>query len=180
MKRKKEWFLDLDYGISCGTVMSTVKKVFPQERDWTCSVACFRTLTYALYNKVKDEDYFVNNYNITIGPQNSKAISNWGFTASKDVIIYGCYNKFDKDVAGNLTSLLKTHNVMVECMLNYAHWLVVLGYIQLGDLEDDIIILYDPYYNTVRQLIADEFFAMWYDVDKNPIHRDYVAVRKEI
>lgn len=180
MKRKNEWFLDLDYGIACGTVMSTVKKVFNQERDWTCSVACFRTLIHALYGNVKSEDFFVKNYNIIMGPQNSKDISNWGYAFREGIVTYGCYDKLDKDVAGNLTRILRTHNVMVECMLNYAHWLVILGYIQLGSLEDDIIILYDPYYNEIRKLRADEFFSMWYDVAENPIHRDYVAIRKEI
>ena len=177
MNRKKEWFIDIDYGAPVGTVMSTITEVFPQERDWTCSVACIRTLLSSVGVK-EDEDYFINNLNIIKGPQNSRDIKNWGLIYKDDSIIYGCDKPVSDDLAGDLTKLLQTHNVMVECMLNYAHWLVILSYIQLGSLEDDIIIFYDPYFNEVRQIRADEFFSMWWDIGDKPLHRDYVAIRK--
>ena len=36
---------------------------------------------------------------------------------------------------GFLLDLMTDYNVMIECMINYAHWIVLLGYIHLGNIE---------------------------------------------
>lgn len=178
--RKNEYFkadYETLYGKPIGTVLATVQRVFAQERDWTCSIACLRTLLSSTGTPPAEDDIVKDN-DVIAGPKNSAAIKSWKLADSKDVI-YGCDKPFKDGLASNLTELMKDYNVMVECMINYAHWIVLLSYVDLGDLEQDIITYYDPYYNRVNTIIADEFLSMWYDVSDNPLHHDYVAIRKD-
>ena len=56
--------------------------------------------------------------------------------------------------------------VMVESMYNYAHWMVLLGYYPLeqANVEKSRLLVYDPWFDQVRLLIADEFLPMWVGV----------------
>lgn len=73
--------------------------------------------------------------------------------------------------------------IMLECMYNYAHWLVLLGYYPLDNstLEKSSLLVYDPYYNNVRLLNADEFIAMWIDGNygNTMVEKDFIAIRKK-
>lgn len=74
--------------------------------------------------------------------------------------------------------LAEKYYIMAECMCNYAHWVVVLGYFAVRDPEDTEehrILLYDPYYDQVRLVIADEFLTMWCDPDGHV--KEFVAIR---
>ena len=74
--------------------------------------------------------------------------------------------------------LAEKYYIMAECMYNYAHWVVVLGYFAVRDPEDTEehrILLYDPYYDQVRLVIADEFLTMWCDPDGHV--KEFVAIR---
>ena len=67
---------------------------------------------------------------------------------------------------------------MAECMYNYAHWVVVLGYFAVRnaeDTEEHRILIYDPYYDQVRLVIADEFLTMWCDPAGH--EKEFVAIR---
>ena len=180
MLRKNEYFGLSSYGEGCSTIMSTVKCVFRQERDWTCSLASFRTLLsgYLPLCDILSEDEYISKYNITKGPYNSRDMYNTGLL---DIVPYKAGFKYpcpETNQAVFLTDLLEDHNVMIECMINAAHWIVLLGYVKLGSLEDDYFIYYDPYYHQVRNIIADELITMWYDVGTSPLQRDYIAVPK--
>jgi len=180
MQRKQEYFkedLRDEYGTPIGTVCSSVRAVYPQERDWTCSIACLRTLLSA--SKVNiSEDELISKCNISVGPKNSADVSEWEIV--KDIkILTGYEHPVKENVLRELTMLMVDYNIMVECMVNYAHWIVLLAYVDLGDIEKDIIVYYDPYYNRVNEIIADEFASMWYDVGERPIQHDYVAIPKE-
>ena len=72
--------------------------------------------------------------------------------------------------------------VMLESMINYAHWTVLLGYYPLcgNDLEKAKLLMYDPYYDEVRLVNADEFISMWRDgsYETTRIDRDFIAVKR--
>ena len=54
----------------------SISKVFKQERDWTCSIACIRTLISSKYNI--SENVFIQKYNLSTGPYYSKDIKRIG------------------------------------------------------------------------------------------------------
>jgi hypothetical protein len=67
-------------------------------------------------------------------------------------------------------------------MVNYAHWMVLLGYAVCGGdtvLESHSALFFDPYYNRVRLINADEFSSEWACADKKAsgVARDFIAVR---
>ena len=178
MQRKAEYFGSVNYGAGSETIMSSIREVFPQERDWTCSVASIRTLLSGSKNcDIPTEDWFVSTYKLEKGPYNSKQILDKGLVSSYDYKL-GCTEPI---LEGNqlfkLTQLMKTHNVMIECLINYAHWIVLLGYVKLGTIEQDKFIYYDPYYHRIQTIIADELMSMWYDIS-GTMHRDYIAIAK--
>ena len=72
--------------------------------------------------------------------------------------------------------------IMLESMVNYAHWMVILGYFNSADsndIEKSKILFFDPYYNEVRLINTDEFLGMWIDGDYNTtkVKNDYIAIR---
>lgn len=182
MVRKNEFFAASEevYGIPLSTSLATIKYTFPQERDWTCSIACFRTLLSTYSNTLFSEQYFVDKLNRKPGPMcsddfKSEALLNDLGIADK--VVFGCDRPITEKLCEKLTELLKTHNVMVACTLNGGHWLAILGYVALGNIEHDKIIFYDPYYDDVRTFRADEFFAMW-ESSYNGCPHDYIAIAK--
>ena len=154
--------------------------LYPQERDWTCSIACIRTILSAIINSVPKEDYIIEKYNMTPGPYYSKDIKNLGILNSYDVK-YGCDNT--NVIFENIINMVKDgYYIMLESMINYSHWLVFLGYYtyNTNDIEKAKLLMYDPYYNEVRLVNADEFITMWIDGDyeNSRIEKDYIAIRK--
>ena len=181
MERKTEYFTGCAgyYGVSTGTSLSTIKETFPQERDWTCGLACFRTLLSATYDPVISEDTLIKYLQRKPGPVSSEDFIGYKHLFETDTykLQLGAEKPIENNLCGELTTLLKTHNVMVACTLNGGHWLVILGYLDLGTIEEDKIIFYDPYYNDVRTFRADEFLSMWVSTDGDLDH-DYIAVPK--
>lgn len=177
-KRLIEFFTNEHIGYCPLTIMSNVQSVYKQDRDWTCSIACLRTI--ASHTAYLPEEYdILQRYKINKGPQSSHSIRDW--MKDDERFRYGCVDTIPEDYKLTyLTDLMKTHNVMIECMLNYEHWVVILGYVYLGSDELAQFIVYDPYYNNVRVIIAEELVSMWYGVEDYPIHRDYVACRKDV
>lgn len=180
MIRKSELFTK-QYTKEKTCVAKVPPMLFPQERDWTCSIACIRTLTSAFGSGPKDEDWYINNFKLEPGPHYSKDIKEKeilkGYTVE-----YGCdYNNFRFD---NLIKLLgQGYYIMVEGMINYSHWLVLLGYYTLGskdDLENNFVLLYDPYYDELKLVRAEEFIEMWRDGDyaNTGVNHDFIAIYK--
>lgn len=154
--------------------------LYPQETDWTCSIACIRTLLSGILNNVPGEIEFIDKYNLIPGPYFSKDIKKLGILNEYDVV-YGCDNK-DKNFDMILDLMEDDYYIMLECVYNYGHWVVLLGYypLQNCDIESSNILVYDPYYDTVRLLNVDEFITMWFDGGhiENGIKRDFIAVQE--
>lgn len=166
------------YGVITKSYASTIDKMFRQERDWTCAIACLRTL----FNGKFTEDELIEKHEIEKGPKYSKDIKPWieGLARPRDYYL-GCdYKYVNVRPAERLATLLNSYNVMVELTLNYAHWVVILHYAHLGSLADDVVTIYDPYFNKVRLFPAEEILSMWYGIMEAEIEHDFVAVRKEI
>ena len=177
--RKNEYFGESTYGEGLESVMSTVRTMCRQERDWTCSVASLRTLMSGCRDiKLPSEDFILETYGLTKGPYNSKDILDKGLL--NDLTFRaGCIDPApSKNQLVFLTGLMRDYNVMIECLINYAHWIVLLGYVKLGNIEQDMFIYYDPYYHRINTIIADELISMWYDIGERPLHRDYIAISK--
>lgn len=65
------------------------KNFFRQERDWTCSIACIRTLLSSFLDVVPSEDFFVIKYGLSPSVYYSKDIKKLDILSEYDVI-YCC------------------------------------------------------------------------------------------
>lgn len=161
------------------SVSNTPPRLYRQERDWTCSVACIRTLLSGRVAEVASENEFIEKFGLVPGPHYVDELIEKQMLAPARVV------KTNRSFAGEkiglplLACLLEEkYYVMAECMYNYAHWVVVLGYFAVRDAEDTEehrILIYDPYYDQVRLVIADEFLTMWCDPDGH--EKEFVAIR---
>lgn len=162
-----------------GVVSNAPKKLFPQETDWTCSIACIRTILSGIIENVPSEEYYVNTYKMIPGPHYSGNIKELGILDEYDVI-YGC-DETEKTFDKVLDYLENGYFIMLESMYNYSHWLVLLGYYPLGDddLEKSRLLMYDPYYDETRLFSVDEFISMWIDGNyaQTKVERDFIALR---
>lgn len=179
MKRRSEYFdhRELKHEL---VESKTPARLFPQETDWTCAIACIRTILSGLQEHVPAEREFVEKYHLSPGPRYSRDIKALGLLEEYDVI-YGC------DADGItfdtiLDYMSQGYYIMVESMYNYAHWFVLMGYFPLNDrnVEHSRLLVFDPYYNKVRLLVTDEFISMWIDGDyeHSRVMRDFIAIRK--
>lgn len=152
-------------------IISKVKKCYPQERDWTCCFACIRTLL----TDPPEEDFFSKD--LEPGPFFSKDVLERKILSGLDVK-YGCEEQLEFD--GILDLMKQGYNVMVECMINYSHWVVILGYYPKGEQQaDNYLLIFDPYYNEVRLIRTEELMGMWCDGEPSPdrVMFDYIAIR---
>lgn len=179
MERRNEYFehQELEHQL---VESRTPSRLFPQETDWTCSIACIRTILSGLQEYVPSEQEFVKKYHLSPGPYYSRDIQALGLLNEYDAV-YGCDAKgitFDTI----LDYMSQGYYIMLESMYNYAHWFVLLGYFPLsgGNVEHSRLLMFDPYYNEVRLLITDEFISMWIDgnYEHSRVIRDFIAIRK--
>lgn len=78
------------------TAIMIPKRLFPQERDWTCSIACLRSITSSPKN-IGTECFIVENYNLKPGPHYSKDIKELNIL--KDFSVeFGCDLKKDYEL----------------------------------------------------------------------------------
>lgn len=178
MKRVHEFF-KVENLSHKNTVVSAPKKMFPQETDWTCSVACIRTILSGFLPEVPEEASFVDTYHLVPGPHYSRDIKRLNMLDEYDVV-FGCDCE-DISFDRILDYVEEGYGVMLECMYNYAHWFVLLGYYPLedGDIEKSKLLVYDPYYDEVRLLRTEEFINMWIDgnYENTRIEKDFIAVK---
>lgn len=179
LKRKQEFFES--YQIKNKSSLGQVPPMlFRQERDWTCCFACIRSLLSGIEEGVDLEDNIINGYNIVPGPYYSKDIKSLGLLDKYDVQ-YGC--DYEEATMDTLFELIKNnYYIMIECMINYAHWLVLLGYYSVNgsdNYESHKLLFYDPYYDTVRLENFDEFTAMWIDgnYSNTKVKNDFIAIK---
>lgn len=149
-----------------------------QETDWTCSVACIRTMLSGIGNEIPSESDIVNEYSMQPGPYYSRDIKRIGILEQYDVI-YGC-DLEKKSFDAVLEYMDAGYYIMLECMYNYAHWVVLLGYYPIADdIEKSQLSIYDPYYNQVRLFCVDEFLTMWIDGNyaETNVEKDFIAIK---
>lgn len=174
MKRKMEFFEENKLK-NKKVITAQIPILYSQERDWTCAIACIRTILGAKCNIC--EDMIIHNYKLSPGPLFSKDIKENRIISGYDVI-YGCdgYKEFD-DI---LDLVSHGYNVMFECMLLCSHWIVFLGYYPLTDedIENAKILIYEPYYDEVRLINCDEFISIWEDGENKEIKHDFIAIKR--
>ena len=178
MGRTSEYFKHENVIKFSDSINLEIRKLYKQERDWTCSLACIRTLLSSRGKKVYAEDYYIDKYKMKPGPYFSKDIKKIGMLKDFDVK-YGCDDKnatFD-----TVLNLMRDgYAVMLESMYNYSHWMVLLGYYRLGkNIENNLIACFEPYYNNIRLINVDEFIGMWVDGNykKSNVEKDFIAIK---
>ncbi len=183
MKRKFEFFRPnkIEKRDSVGSVPPSL---FPQERDWTCSLACLRTLLSGVMKDVPKEEELIQKYAMKPGPYYSKDLKTLGILEElQDVrhIIYGC-DREGIELYDMISLMEEGYYLMLESMVNYSHWMVLLGYFVTAgeeDVENCKLLFYDPYYNNVKLLNYDEFQGMWIDGNYSVtgVEKDFIAIR---
>lgn len=153
-------FIDVKLGLS-------VK--YPQERDWTCGLACLRTM---LFNKgivTPSEEEYIENYDLKPGPIYVKDFLEKNIIPN-DIEFWTTHGYLTYGKEPNLYTinflLQLGMYVMVESCINYAHWIVIFGYCTNGHPDKTFyhtLLIYDPFYDEFRVLHADEFESMWLD-----------------
>lgn len=178
MKREQVLFGPAD--VKCREALyGNARRLYPQEKDWTCSLACIRTLLSGFVPHVDGESFFLELYGMKPGPWFSKDLKKLGILAWYDTV-YGCDRK-KTELDDVLIIMKQGYGVMLESLYNYSHWMVLLGFFPAEDFERAKLLMYDPYYDGVRLFNADEFLGMWMDGEhaKNGVMRDFIAVRNK-
>mgnify|MGYP000472401369 FL=1 len=161
--------------------MLDINRVIPyeQEHDWTCSIACFRTITRTM----KSETDLINELHMKPGPYYSDFFYEHYKNNEKYVMKFGCNDTMSSiDAAAKfarLCVLLRDgYSIMLESSYNIAHWMVLVGYLPKGeDVSDCEVLLWDPYLGKYRIENHDEFLAMWYGDNESKVKGDYIAVK---
>lgn len=178
MKRLCEYF-QYDKPCSYGSYSSTPPVLYPQERDWTCSVACIRSILSAFDKKVPSEDELIKRFDLKKGPHYTDEICQKRMFGNNRKIFSSLDCEAEDINLKLLNNLLKKkYFVMTECLYNYAHWVVVVGYFAVKgarNREEHTIAFFEPYYNEIRLVRADEFETMWCDAEGH--FREFVAVK---
>lgn len=176
-----EYFpLDKPYPCNGVTVGVIPPRLFKQERDWTCSMACLRTLLslgtrYDL--SIPEEDEFISRYGIKPGPHYSQEVKTW-ILGLKGEFRFG-HEDYDVPDESKVWEMLRDGwSVAVNWLMSYDHWCVILGWYVLSDApENNIVQFYDPYYNDVRWVHAPDLGVMWQSGNPDGPKRDYFAYR---
>ncbi len=177
--RKSEYYdkLSTEKHNSAGNIPP---KLCPQETDWTCSIACIRTMLSGIEKNLPTEKEYVDKYNLKPGPHYSKQIKEFKILEDYEVV-YGCDNPditFDEII----TMLENGYYIMLESMINYSHWVVLLAYLTVPTphgMEKYEMLYYEPYYNCVKSINADEFIGVWKDgpYEKTKVEKDFIAIK---
>lgn len=184
----KDYFGEVDDRISDG-IMLDINRIIPyrQECDWTCSIACLRTIA----RTTKSGKSIIDQ----LGMKPGAYYSDFFYEKYKDDkrydMLFGCNDTIDtvngttdwnkaKAKFTYLCILLREgYSVMVESIYNISHWMVLIGYLPKGtEFCDCEVLLWDPYLGKYRVENLEEFISMWYNGDNvNGVKGDYIAVR---
>lgn len=178
MNRIKEYF-KYEEPTTFTSASNTPPQLFRQERDWTCSIACIRTLLSGRTPNVPSENDYIEKYELKAGPHYvDEILEKQMLVPARIIKTHKNYQEPEIGLPLLLKLLDEKYYIMAECMYNYAHWVVVLGYFAVRnreDTEEHQILLYDPYYDQVRLVIADEFLTMWCDPEGHK--KEFIAIR---
>lgn len=180
MIRKCEYFQESEQIVVHNNVGMIPKRLFYQERDWTCSITCIRNILWYL-EICESEDYYIETFNMKPGPYYSKDIKRLGILENHNTV-YGCdLIDIDYDIKTIYELLSDNYYVMVESMICFDHWCNLLAYITNNsfDREKQYLLLYDPYYSQLKMISVDEFESVWLSGqhEKNNIFKDFIAIK---
>lgn len=179
----REYFGELPKLTFNHNINSNIRTFFRQERDWTCSIACLRSLLSSLDIFVPTEEDFIESEKLVPGPHYAKDITKWSYLLGYDVKSSIDHSILDKDPVHELCELMiEGYSVMIDTMLNYDHWVVVVGIYPNENIVKSQISIYDPYYNKVRLFSLEEFVSMWSSGEHsvNGVVYDYIAIKKKV
>lgn len=180
---KHEYFTDPDPIHTITENASCVPpKLYPQDTDWTCSLACIKSITSGIIN-FSNDDTLIKQYNLKPGPKYSSLIKELGMLNNDKLdVIYGCdIESNNKDISVLWNLLHNQYRVMINWMMSYDHWTVLLNYIQSGltnDTDYDIVTYYDPYCNEVKSIRVAHLSVMWLNGDKTNV-KDFIAIKQK-
>lgn len=175
---RSEYFQNTPFLREISHNVSTMSpKLYPQSRDWTCSLACLRTITSGIIS-LESEDELIDGYKMRPGPYYSKDIKKLGILTGQNIdVIYGCDMLPDeKDVSVLWEYMSQGWRIMTDWLMSYDHWTVLLSYIKSQHGPDyDELIYYDPYCDEVLKIRNAHFSEMWMNTSGNI--KDFIAVR---
>lgn len=158
-------------------IQSGIETLYSQERDWTCGIACLRTLLNATHRKstpMSENEMVVREqeYNKTPGPRTAKDLKDLAemFKLCKYIL-----TKRDFSI-DDITLYFKDYLIAVESKLHGGRWFVVTSII-VGS-RTDCIQLYDPYYDMMLSFSLNQFYALWEDDKLLKGYREFIAVRR--
>lgn len=158
-------------------ISSMPPALYSQSRDWTCSLACLRSIASGIAD-LGVEDDLIAAFHLEPGPYYSEDVKRLGILDQHDVdVVYGCdFALSAKDVSSLWTYMSQGWRVMTNWMMSYDHWTVMLGYIKSRHGPDyDMWLYYDPYCDEVSMIRNAHFSSMW--SSPGGIARDFIAVR---
>lgn len=154
-------------------------KLYPQMRDWTCALACLRSITSGIVD-IGDDETLVKKFNLRPGPMYSEDIKRLGVLDcySNDIdIIYG-FERSDFDIEGLWNLLRDGYRIMVEWMYSFDHWTILLGYFAVDeDADRHMMLMYDPYCGELFTIRAGHFEVMWKSAAEDGPVGDFIAIR---
>lgn len=158
-------------------VSVTPPRLYPQMRDWTCALACLRSLTSGIAD-IGDDEALIRKFDLTPGPLYSADIKRIGILGGVDTdIIYGSEHQgYGIEKLWNL--LQSGYRIMLEWMYSFDHWTVLLGYYAIDeDADRHMMLMYDPYCGELFTIRAGHFEVMWKSSAENGPVGDFIAVR---
>jgi hypothetical protein len=179
-QRLAEYFAERKNLREYTSVARVPSSLFRQERDWTCSVACVRTLLSGVGERVPSENAFIKKYHLVAGDHFvEEIIEKQMFPQYLKIKTYADFPQEELNLELLCKLLNENYFIMAETIINGDHWVVVLGYYAVRDKknpEEHQILIYDPYYDAVRLVIADEFETMW--CSPKGKSREFIAISK--
>lgn len=166
------------YGNSTGTVYSSVTHTFRQQRDWTCGIACMRCLLAGKVAQLPTEDEIIERASLKPGPRNSLQLGDVYDKLGLGISYKNGNEPQRGHIAPWITDLMRSHDIAIECAINGAHWITLMAYIGRGHVAEDTVVYYDPYFDEVRLIRAEELFSMWMATEKGLLDRDYFAIQR--
>lgn len=179
-KPRAEYFEDYKFKNELKeNIWNVPEHLYGQERDWTCSIAVLKTILSSIYD-LGTESEIIDKFKFEQGPHYSQDIQNKSIIDNKKVEIqFGCNDKYKKDISEILLLMKNGYYIAMETMINFDHWVVLLGYTHLGDFDEDLITYFCPYFSEIRTVHFSEFVEMWKsgNYTENGVIQDYIAVK---
>lgn len=133
------------------------KNLYVQERDWTCAIACFRSIV----DSDIAEPNFIQQNSIMRGPHYTTEMKTKEWPHPNFEVKYAEGDVSDLDPSVVWQHLYEHWRVMLETDLNGGHWMIVLALVPTQNSWDAVV--WDPYYGRARVFDLPELLCMCHD-----------------